>query len=45
MKGLLPACVAVCPTGALVFIEEEEFTKLRRLGVIRELSERLTLYR
>ncbi|MEM0152729.1 MAG: 4Fe-4S dicluster domain-containing protein [Ignisphaera sp.] len=44
MKGLLPACVAVCPTGALVFMEEEEFTKLRRLNVVKELSEKLVAY-
>ena len=43
-KGLLPACVAVCPTGALAFMEEEEFTKLRRQSVVKELSEKLIMY-
>lgn len=43
-KGLLPACVAVCPTGALVFMDEEEFTRLRRQSLVKELSEKLIMY-
>jgi len=36
-KGLEPACVAACPTKALVFCEEEEVVKTKR----RQAAERL----
>jgi Fe-S-cluster-containing dehydrogenase component len=41
---LLPACVAACPTGALVFIEEEKFTRLKRQNIVKELSEKLIVF-
>ncbi len=43
-ENLLPACVAACPTGALVFMEEEKFTRLKRQSIVKELSEKLIVF-
>ena len=43
-ENLLPACVAACPTGALVFMEEEKFTRLKRQNIVKELSEKLIVF-
>jgi carbon-monoxide dehydrogenase iron sulfur subunit len=38
-KGQDPACVAHCPTGALLFIEEEDASKAKRQKTARRLVE------
>jgi len=35
----IPACVAACPTKALVYVEEEEFAEMRRRQAAAEVAE------
>lgn len=39
--GMLPACVRVCPTGALTCMPEEEFLKQRRARTMRAVVDKL----
>lgn len=40
-NGLLPACVRVCPTGALTCVPEEEYLKQRRERTMQSIANKL----